>query len=269
MENLEYLYHYTNIETLALILRNKTIRFNSLNRMDDKQEQETADIKNIGQFCYISSWTDIAEESIPMWAMYASLDSGVRIKLRKNPFIVYANNLSEFRNIPNLDVQYEEDVDTLPSLIPLKEMLFEGYYSNEAITRDILFKVEYTDNPSMLYPRLINGSNIFLGMLGRYKNKYWEFQSEWRYKLLILPLNTFAALNNINSLREMVCRILAGTEKQPLPYRDLIIDEEAFSDMEITMCPKISKGNEIIVRDLIEKYNSSALLRNSDLSNLI
>lgn len=53
MDNNEYLYHYTNIETLALILRNQTIRFNSLDKMDDLQEQQTADIKNIGQFCYI------------------------------------------------------------------------------------------------------------------------------------------------------------------------------------------------------------------------
>ncbi|MFR2171477.1 MAG: hypothetical protein ACLS54_12690 [Anaerostipes hadrus] len=48
MEELDYLYHYTNIETLALILKNKTVRFNSLDKMDDLQEQQTADVKNIG-----------------------------------------------------------------------------------------------------------------------------------------------------------------------------------------------------------------------------
>lgn len=55
---MDYLYHYTSVEVLALILKNRTIRFNSLDHMDDLQEQETADIKNAGQFCYISSWTD-------------------------------------------------------------------------------------------------------------------------------------------------------------------------------------------------------------------
>lgn len=91
MNELKYLYHYTNIETLALILKNRTIRFNSLDKMDDLQEQQTADINNIGQFCYISSWTDDSAESIPMWNMYASLNQGVRIKLRKNPFKTYKN----------------------------------------------------------------------------------------------------------------------------------------------------------------------------------
>ena len=53
MDSNEYLYHYTNIETLALILSNRTIRFNSLDKMDDLQEQQTADMKNIGQLLLI------------------------------------------------------------------------------------------------------------------------------------------------------------------------------------------------------------------------
>ena len=71
MNNNDYLYHYTSVETLALILKNKSIRFNSLDKMDDHQEQETSDLKNIGQFIYISSWTDDDTENIPMWNMYA------------------------------------------------------------------------------------------------------------------------------------------------------------------------------------------------------
>ena len=76
----DYLYHYTSIETLALILHNRTFSLNSLDHMDDLQKKEASDIKNIGQFCYVSSWTDDETESIPMLNMYSSLDSGVRIK---------------------------------------------------------------------------------------------------------------------------------------------------------------------------------------------
>ena len=42
----DFLYHYTSIETLALILSNRTFRLNSLDQMDDLQEKETSDIKN-------------------------------------------------------------------------------------------------------------------------------------------------------------------------------------------------------------------------------
>lgn len=32
------IYHYTNIDTLALILKNRTIRFNRLDNVDDLEE---------------------------------------------------------------------------------------------------------------------------------------------------------------------------------------------------------------------------------------
>ena len=40
----KYLFHYTTIDTLALILKYKSIRFNSLKNVDDLEEQESADL---------------------------------------------------------------------------------------------------------------------------------------------------------------------------------------------------------------------------------
>ena len=63
----EELYHYTNIESLALILKNRTIRFNSLDKMDDLQETMTADVENAGRFTYVSCWTADVKENIALW----------------------------------------------------------------------------------------------------------------------------------------------------------------------------------------------------------
>lgn len=41
--NIQFLFHYTSIESLALILSNHTFRFTSLDQMDDLQEKETSD----------------------------------------------------------------------------------------------------------------------------------------------------------------------------------------------------------------------------------
>ena len=54
---MEYLYHYTSIETLALILANKTICFNNLLNVDDSEEAETFDMGKFGRFVYVSCWT--------------------------------------------------------------------------------------------------------------------------------------------------------------------------------------------------------------------
>ncbi len=52
---MKYLYHYTSLETLALILRNKTICFNNLLYVDDLDEAETEDMGKFGKFVYVSS----------------------------------------------------------------------------------------------------------------------------------------------------------------------------------------------------------------------
>ena len=59
---MDYLYHYTTVDTLKLILENKTFRFKSLENMDDSEEAETEDYGNLGRFCYVSCWTENSNE---------------------------------------------------------------------------------------------------------------------------------------------------------------------------------------------------------------
>lgn len=274
MENTEYLYHYTSIETLALILKYHTIRFNSLEKMDDLQEQQTADIKNIGQFCYISSWTDDSTESIPMWNMYASLNLGVRIKLRKNPFKVYDNTAETLSKVSNAQVTDNSSGKPFQTTIPLAEMFSKGFISIQAVNNQLLSKVEYTDDTEKLYPCILKeegeGFSLALGKLGKYKNLHWAFQREWRYILNILPLdlNQPVKKSMIDS-QIMANKLKLGIEKQPFPHYDLVISDEAFEDMEITLSPRISGGSRIIVQTLLEKYNPSATLSESSLVGLI
>lgn len=270
----DYLYHYTNIETLALILQKHTFRFNSLDKMDDLQEKETGDIKNIGQFCYISSWTDDITESIPMWKMYSSIDSGVRIRLKKNPFKIHANTAEELSKVSSIPVTDNSNGNPLKSLIPFTEMFSNGFICPGAMSMDILHKVEYTQDSNKLYPKLVssNGDSftIAMGELGKYKNTHWSFQNEWRYILLFFPLNINQAVEKSSADAQIMGnKILLGLEKQPFPHYDMILDDDVYSQMEITLSPQISAGNRIIVECLVEKYNPTATIKNSSLVGLI
>jgi len=274
MEELDYLYHYTNIETLALILKNKTVRFNSLDKMDDLQEQQTADVKNIGQFCYISSWTDDSTESIPMWNMYASLDFGVRIRLCKNPFKIYETPVEQVSKTLNMNIKGETNEGTVRSIIPLIEMFEKGFYSIQAINQNLLYKVEYTNDNEKLYPHLLNENGdqflLSLGDVGKHKNLHWQFQKEWRYILNILPLNMNQSAEAMDYDFQLVAnKIKLGLEKQSFSYYDMQISENAFKEMEITLSPCLSEGNRVIVQALIEKYNPTASLKESSLIGLI
>lgn len=272
MKTEDYLYHYTNLRTLELILKNKTIRFKSLNNMDDIQEEETADLKNIGQFVYISSWTDDEKESIPMWDRYASLDSGIRIRLRRNPFKVYDNYASDLSSVFNGKIIDESEGKSFKTIIPLVEMFTKGFII-QPMFEDILYKVEYTDDRKKLYPYILEENedfSIMLGRLGKYKNSYWAFQNEWRYIFTALPLNlNQSSLDIYNDFRISAYKMKKEMERQPFPYYDMVIEDDAFSKMEITMGPCINRENRKYIQDLIKKYNASAQLKESNLCGLI
>lgn len=57
--------------------------------------------------------------------------------------------------------------------------------------------------------------------------------------------------------------------KQPFPYFDMVISDDAFNEMEIQLSPCISPGNKIIFENLVEKYNCSATIKESSLLGLI
>ena len=270
---MEYLYHYTNISSLALILSNRTIRFNSLDKMDDLQEQETADIKNLGQFFYVSSWTDDAKESIPMWNIYTSHDQGVRIKLRKNPFRLYMNKKKDIEMLNVFKIEGEDNDNKV--LIPFIDMIKKKFYSASCMDPgSLLYKVEYTDDNDKLYPKVFmkneEGITFKFNNIGRFKNRYWEFQSEWRYGLLCIPMDYLKGPEKMKRDLELFAgNLYMGIAKQPFSYYDLQISDDAFDEMEITLSPWISLGNKVIVQSLIDKYNDKAIVRESSLTGLV
>jgi len=84
--NEKYIHHYTDINTLSLILKYKAIRFNRLDRVDDITEGEAFKVLKLEQFFFVSCWTYDDNESIPQWNMYTKNMDGVRISLPRELF---------------------------------------------------------------------------------------------------------------------------------------------------------------------------------------
>ena len=139
--------------------------------------------------------------------------------------------------------------------------------------KDILFKVEYTSDRNKLYPRILlqddKGITIALGELGKYKNTGWSFQKEWRYRLQIFPLDMTDAGKVADRLMRMMAEMIQGSATLPFSYYDLPLDNEAYEGMEITISPKLSAGNKVLVNDIVEKYNPTAKIIESAYKGLI
>lgn len=274
----ERLYHYTTVESLALILKNKTLRLNPLNKMDDLQEAQSKSLQDYGQFVFVSSWTDMKEESIPMWKMYSSMEAGVRISLPPDPFQIFGSNPSVFRNLSESEQRKArnsplDNLETEYVVVNYWKMLDQKCFPSHITYGHLLCKVEYTNDSDKLYPDIEHISDdkilIELDKLGKFKNESWKFQQEYRYRVLLGPgydsdeiFSTRPSQADINILKK-------GQRICPIPYVDLHLDTNKLDDMIITMSPCISAANEIIVESLVHQFCPKAQIEKSALAGLV
>lgn len=114
------------------------------------------------------------------------------------------------------------------------------------------------------------GTTIGLDKMGKVKNVHWAFQKEWRYIIRFIKTDYQKSPENmfIDFLMTM-SNLISGRYQQPFPYYDMSLAEDAFSNMSITLSPRLSAGNRVIVNSLVEKYNSTAEVTESELVGLI
>ena len=264
MENPKYLYHYTSIETLALILESKKIRFNRLDNVDDLEEAETSDLGNLGRYCFVSCWTEDKEESIPFWGMYTRDMKGVRIKMPSDMFKTYEVHQTDAR----VSVKTEKFSKFKPSEIFRQDTLISPPWDN------ILTKVEYTNDNKLIYPKIIDtnreneSGKLYLkfDMLVKYKRQHWAFQNEWRFKFNIVPISRLDKekgnyIKFINHLKDNM--------NLDIDCYFLDIDETKLKEMEIIVGPNTTEAEKIIVEALIKKFNPDAKVFDSSLKNKI
>ena len=268
----EYLYHYTTVESLAMILQSQSIRLAPLSGMDDIQESKDLEKKNFARFVFVSSWTEDSDESIPMWSMYAKMERGVRIKLPSMLIKEYDFRTDAVGPLFGAQVTVPQNVG-FKLIFPPRELFSMPYLPIPYTKNHLLYKVKYI--PTMHEPQVIvkneDGTVTFaVGNLGIHKNTSWEFQKEWRFKVWISPMGFQEMWKNKGDFDKIaVQRMMSVSLPSPIDCIYLAIDDIAFSQMEITLNPKISNGNRIIVELLKKEFNPKMKISESILVNTI
>ena len=232
------IHQYTSIDSLALILKNKTIRFKRLDKMDDIEEAALSNVGiHLGGFMFVSCWTFNEIESIPLWKMYTPATKGVRISLDKNMFKKHI--------VTKLNTFWNEDF----------------FYK----------KIEYTDDLNQIYNSLIqnnsNGVSLNFDNVGRFKHKHWEFQDECRFRLIILPNDNI----NIGDKR-YVTYIHSCVKEERFPIIDsffIDLKDDAFDNLRITLSPYATEADKLIVNALCKEYAPNAHIINSSLKGKV
>jgi hypothetical protein len=271
------LHHYTTVDTLALILASKKIRFNRTDRVDDVTESSRHARIRFGSYFFVSCWTHDQEESIPQWHMYTDRMKGVRISLSSTPF-------QQKRLVPppgwkaetsgalyaplSFDEQFGPNYFVVPMFLDLKH--FGGV-------------VEYCDDVESRYEKAItlqeeNGRvSIQISRpfdLVRLKRSEWAFQKEFRFSLFVLPSIPFPpdgpgseAFTRV--FVNHVATALASGTAPGIEYLDVDLSDAALGEMEITLGPLCSEGSKLAVQALAAKYAPSARVRESQFAGNI
>ena len=243
------LYHYTTIRSLALILESRSIRFTRADKVNDPEEVKISDAPEIKKAVFLSCLTASYNESIPLWALYASDTKGVRIRLSSNMFESVGKpyeskygrfliiNLGFLKNV----VQRETDYLWIPYLFGPS-------------------KVDYTPENSAT---VLRGKEIEVCKVGTIKLEHWKFEEEHRF--IIFPDALW------NSEMEIFQYIRDGAIKNPIIDEHVYIplDPKILDKIEVTMGPDAKDAEYCIVKALLEKYVKNGKILDSALKDKI
>lgn len=265
------IYHYTSLDTLALILKNRTIMFNRLDRVDDVEE---GTIKSngvyLGRNVFVSCWTEDSEESIPMWNMYARGIAGVRIALEKDMFCDY---LIKDIQLPNGQKTQGSGYCKLPPedftnynywILPVTDINNEMFYRHVEYVNDVMEKtnkiVSLTKNEDGTFT-----TEIQLGKIGKYKHKRWEFQHESRFSLTAFAKNPL--LQNTDEVGDIMINATIMNEPIPVDQYFMHLKDDVVENIEIVISPEANEEHRLIVEALCNQYlkNSKHKIRQSEL----
>lgn len=244
----ENLFHYTSIQTLAIILSTQSIRFSRADMVNDLEELKIIDLPAMKKTVFVSCWTASEEESIPLWKMYGSNLRGVRIKLPTEMFRKGSK--------PYLSAQGNCH---LINLMSLENVVQRGNVHHWIPYIFGPIKIRYSSNNAV---SVIDNEELMVDRIGTVKLDHWKFEEEYRY--LIIP----DALWNPDKMRFQVNKPISITafDKENV---DIPLSTSAINSIELTIGPNTTDSEIIIVNALLSKFAKGGIIKDSCLRGKI
>ena len=247
-------YHYTNLNSFELILKNKTIRFSSLASVNDKYEGETQDIGNLGRYIFVSCWTSSKIENPRLWEMYGDHHHGVRIDLEYPIFEVFV------------------DEEKNPSIVPHKPEEINEYTVMPTEINKLVNIIQYTDEPQDIKPKTLyefwNQGIFDFGKVGKWKSKFWSEEEESRFLIYTLPIkwNNDPSINGLLLIGNAI-QLMKKSKEITIAYIDINIQETIFQKMRIIQGHKMTCNEQNQLKKIVNQYNPNATIIESSFQN--
>jgi hypothetical protein len=250
------LFHYTTLETLALILKNRTLRLNCLRAVDDMDEAETSDSGSFKEHIFVSCWTDDEQENIGLWNMYSNKMKGIRIGIDSKKIV--------FNSFEKLMVPLYSLVENIQPKNKNSAFIIWCQNGDECFDNKIKIKYDLEEKQQFEIRETETATLYNFEDLACRKRKEWAFQKEIRY--VLFGCSTKQLKGELNN--QYVINCIVHKDAFDCDYVDLLLEDSFFSDIEVTLGPSATESEKIICEALLEKYivNKNYTLNDSKLS---
>ena len=280
MNNSRKTYHYTNINSLALILKNKTIRFTRLDGVDDIREAQKHAGINFGRYFFVSCWTKQSKESIPQWSMYSQNMQGVRLEFPEYPFdeILMQSpkawtgiTINDELTCPiTFDALFGETYFIVPNFNPRTNFAsLINYVSDvESIYEGAIQKTVSKDGVSVE----LKVNRLY--SLPFFKSIDWEFQKEYRFSLFAVPSKKVSTRESADSeyfgnWSQLMSNSFINNIDTGVKYIDIPISESILKDIVVRVGPRATSGDIASVEAILAQYAPGSNIEASSLTGVI
>ena len=249
------IYHYTSIEKLALILENRTLRFNNAKFVDDSNEAITKDFGSMQDYVFISCWSNESVESIPLWKIYGNNCHGVRLESDTN-YIHFNGKETPLNGMYKVveNVKKEVGSDYFINVWQLDKPTFNHYFETNYSDEERIFMKDTSTPTQESYEYQVDAAF-------NTKATCWSFEKEIRFILLGCSLEPSQDTNSWQLVFNNI------TDKKNISSRfvDLMLFDDFFNNLTITTGPLQDEAERIIVHSLVQKYNQNIKILDSKL----
>lgn len=256
------------LDSFAMFIRSKSLRFTRLDQMDDLYEAKSfCDVFNPLHYIFASCHTEDKIENIALWKMYSSLDRGVRIELdiqnlfnislRPLDIPMHEHKVFDYPKYLWTCLGFGEYMNTDYIAIPTNDKARPNDKNNDLF---IIHKsIDYIDNleeyrnlhQSLERNQFDNGNRLLkidLLEYGFQKFKYWAFQKESRFLIYTIPF-----CKNNDEIDELL------NENKCLTHKHIFapLSNAALENMVIRLSPNASDATKFIVSSLLSTINNS------------
>lgn len=239
------IYHYTSIQTLALILKNKTLRLNCAKNVNDSDECITKDFGSLQKYCFVSCWTKNEDESIPFWKIYADGGRGVRLE-SDTDFIHFRGekpNGNPIRLI--VDNVNKQKKDSWFINLCQNKTSMNHYFVTKYSDEKRRFQIDCSTKTTQQW--IYDIESAF-----NTKKTCWSFEEEVRFILLGCRME-----NQKPYAWETVFNGITTGKHINDSWVDLILEQDFFDNLKITTGPLASEADKIIVKSLISYFGKN------------